>query len=154
MDHNEHDTHGGNRMNKRQSTESESRIRAFCTGLPGACGVPEDIAKIEADANGARFDHEVANKESAYSRRPGQPTRHRMKPAFAAWADLAEPKRLAYGIDLLCYAADCYGYNKTGQKHPKELVDTGIRLAALEPAQPEIAELYTVSEAKTQGQWA
>lgn len=134
--------------------QKQSRIRAFCTGLPSACGVPEAIAKIESDANGARFDYEVANKESVYSRRPGQSTRHRMKPAFAAWADLADPKRLAYGIDLLCYANDCYGYNKLGQNHPKELVDTGARLAAIEPSQPEISALYTVAEATAQGQWA
>lgn len=145
-------------MNKSRNSigvglHGQSRIRAFCTGLPAACGVHEAIAKIESDANGARFDLEVANKESAYSRRPGQSTRHRMKPAFAAWADLADPKRLAYGIDLLCYANDCYGYNKLGQKHPKELVDMGARLAALEPSQPEISALYTVAEATAQGQW-
>lgn len=137
----------------RKRPETQSRIRAFCTGLPVACGVPEDIAKIEADANGARFDHEVANKESSYSRRPSQSTRQRMKPAFAAWDHLADPKRLAYGIDLLCYANDCYGYNKLGQKHPKELTDTGARLAALEPSMPEISALYTVAEATAQGQW-
>lgn len=142
------------RDNVADEVKSESRIRAFCVGLPAACGVPKEIAdEIEGPANGKRFDYEKANSDSAYRRRPGQPTRQRMKPAFAAWADLADPKALAYGIDLLCYANDCYGYNKTGQKHPKELVETGVRLVAVEPTQPAIAALYTVDEATTLTYW-
>lgn len=139
---------------KKTAIQESSRLRTFFIELPRACGVPDELATIEGIANAGRFDLEVANPNSVFRDRPGLTTRHRMRPAFLAWQEFADQKRLAYAIDLACYAADCYKCNKEGKPHPKELVDTGARLAIVELDQPEVSALYAVSEATTQGQWA
>jgi hypothetical protein len=76
-----------------------------------------------------------------------------MLPAFVAWAEFADSESLAYAIDLMVYAADCYGIAKAGLEHPQNLIDARYGLEAREAAHPEISALFTVAEASTLSNW-
>lgn len=134
--------------------EDSSKTRDFWVRLPAACGVPDEVAEIEGEANGKKFDLELKNPGSVYRRRQGQPTRARLSPGFLAWSHLADSKTMAYGIDLACFMSDCRDVNRAGEKHPKALIAEAARLQKLEPEFPAISALYTVEEASVLSNWA
>lgn len=135
-------------------TEQHSRLRQFFVGLPDACGVPSGLAKIEGEANGGRFDLEKADPNSVFRQKQGQSTRHRMLPAYVAWSEFADSEALGYAIDLMVYAADCYGLNKEGLEHPQHIKDAQARLEFEEATHPQIKALLTVEEASTLSNWS
>jgi hypothetical protein len=130
-----------------------SKLETFFVELPRACGITGELAVLEGDANSGRFSLEVRDRSSVFRQIPGQTTMERMKPAWAAWEDFANQEILSFAKRLACYAADCYGFNKSGVPHPQNLNAVGAELASVQGNYPTIMALYTVQDATTQSNW-
>lgn len=129
-----------------------SKLRDFFVGLPAACGVEPEAAKMLGKQLGELFDFEVDHPESIFSAKSGQHIEDRMYPAVAHWMMFADDDKFDYAHDLLIYAARCHAINAKGASF-KGIEDDRFSLETDEPNFPEISALLTVSEASTLSNW-
>lgn len=130
-----------------------SKLQDYFKGLPGACGVPSEVARAAGEYNAKLFQIEKNDPESIFRRLPRQSVRARFKPAFAAWEAFADPKKLEYAKRLTHFLGASHNYNVKGIGVKKLLQAEAILLKASEAENPEVAALLTVEEASTQGAW-
>lgn len=127
-------------------------IRNFLENLPAACGVPKELAKIEADHMVALFDFERANPGSLLSRNSFKSVDDRIHYGLK-WLRFADPDKVQYAVDLLIYAAKSIDANGKGVVVDGLAEDRDMLLTD-EPDYPEISALMSVDQAGTLSNWA
>lgn len=128
-----------------------SIVRDFVIKIPQVCG-----AKSPAwgKMNQLAFDYEVSNPDSEFSHAKGQSIEERLAPGFGFVSDpLVDQMAASYARRLLELAATAYAASKG--EAPSSLVESlKARLAPRESDFPKVAELMTVEQASTLGNWA
>ena len=128
-----------------------SIIRNFVTKIPLACGVDPIIAKEFGKLNKRLFDLEKRNPNGPLNRKRFVSVADRLAVGIDPWKRFADPRKLAYAVALLEFAAktiDANGGEWKGKKEAKS--DLALRQAD----NPEVAALMTVEQAATMGNWA
>lgn len=129
-----------------------SKAKKFFQGLPLACGVDPELAKVYRTHIGKLYAHEMRDKNSALSGKPGQTIDQRLAPAFAGWEAFADRKKVEFAKRLGHFLAKSHAFYFHGTGDSVELSAERQELESVAQQFPEVTALMSVATA-ARGQW-
>lgn len=129
-----------------------SKAKKFFQGLPLACGVDPDLAKVYRAHIGKLYRLEMRDQASALRGKPGQTVEQRLAPAFAGWEGFADKKSVTFAKHLGHFLAKSHAFHFHGEGNLLELADERQEIEAVAGEYPKVTALLSV-ETAARGQW-